>query len=1841
MPNQIFTVTNFTTGNLSNVDTKEMKDTSFLFSKNIDPKSMLGKLKAIKSSTLGSQVLLEDISVVLESSHTADTDNLIDIIVTSTLPFKVGMYCKMGGGEYVKVIAIIDDKNMTIERAQFGYSQVALGPSDAAEGRIAIWHAIWKLLPMGFEGSGESIIEDVVWYEKNTNFFYLHQNFKGSGSEELVKLGKATSSGTVSVEKNNQNIFIGVQGGTSKWLGKISGLRFGTKHASQTVLEDSRLYRPGEGSDKIKDFNKVLPFPPDSTFKRSDGTTSITTTNNSEGLAIGYVKEQGYLYVIDRDTAEAYSSNAFIGGPISDIAICKSDKTSLKVWVACSDTNGESSIHPGKIYLIEVHRLEAEINFANDFAIPGGWDINNKIVQTIDIKWSTGATGEGNYESTPYLNVGREYFDNPEHNLPSGRFQALIGANINIWGKYDTSGSQGTSNMLTDLLETVDSDGNGRLWFMLTPTEKEFNGQMPNNKWFFPNRMRAFYGPTWGYTRYLFCSSSDINADNTNWSDEGTRSVYFDDKSVLTEEFNSFNVKMQDAESDTDLGFSEENYKIISPRFYTSGGSSSSNDNFNANFNTNKFANLLIWNISTSTSVSESKTPNEQNGMRQFFYKLPLESCHLMDFELGSELDDSGGFIADVNFQNNGGSGRDWFHGAVQVGGAGWSAAYHWGGVIPTNWYICRVSNGIPEFNVADNVNGEAMFVSAIPSHLKTTVKGLPNYVADQDFYSITTDDKIWRTPVRAKRANAADYANDKYHALSLHGGFFIGKCDFLSKNTWGESYTTHNDDSYDFNKTAADKWDYYPSACFAPVENSLVDVSDLHPGCNHVVSLDMHIALGDNNNSRGGVFIANHLGLKTGCVDSSGSTQSGFVPQAKYTNVVDQTVQIVTNGGGESSNPEDWLKGNRGANSWYSYGLHGFTGADIEGTSKEVALDTLAYRVGGTDIENCIRVIRVIGPRGPIARYNSAKRNESSDNVDNQTAIFKMFDYSKHSGIMPDVLGSTHLFSARDYSGGLYNTAFTGLVDLNDYGTTGLLTKTAGATTHKMTLDDGDGMTSSDLTSASTLTYDNEAGTWPSAVADADASGAILFLDDHYMGQIVKYTAENTTANTLTLMDGAYENGYYIEKNTDNENVGIEDSRLIINYPQLFSVLPMKVEGTTNEQYHLQSKTVRMNPTKYEFLSVLDNTFAQQKRNSKGSNTWDLQFDNYRLASSGNIPGTAIDYSLDEDSRNNLLMTEVWYENSINSANEIDNDGDGTGADTISIYGTKDYYTSLMNKTGDLVYYVGRIFDNKEASNIEDFSDNTFGVDEDKHKTYLMLTRAATMQGTIEIEPSGDAIGADETTFLFPKDTIRKYKISYLYDGYQDSPLQLGGTIYYDTNNGYNEVQIKVNIPIEISPRITSVLLWRQKEPNGSYNLVRELKGDDTNWNVRSFNNGTQQVLTYQLTDKFTDGVSYSALTGLSQVSWDTMVSYGISTQINNYLFVAKASHNKLQNTDSWIFRSMPGNFSQFDWSNHYLKLPQVPTTLAGFKGRLFAFDSNTTMRINPESMIIEDIFEGAGCLNPDSVVSTPFGLFHADKNHIYMNDGMKSTIITDKIQKDESGKNLGWEDIRKHPIKLLFSNKENKLYVVFGDFQDTATTIESLVEDVRLSSGIKFLTFDLMSSRWDIIDDSNIDLGNVNQFFMSLDTGNICGYNGPDNNFNGKMVTLEDDDEKWEAAQFMTKDFNMGNDAVNKLFSKVIIYGKNLSVWGTNYLNTYPEIKIDGVKCTHVTTLKGAESSTGGTAELKLKPASGESKKGKILQIDWTADGKGFNTTDGATTTVDAEIHSISIIYRPLSIK
>ena len=274
----------------------------------------------------------------------------------------------------------------------------------------------------------------------------------------------------------------------------------------------------------------------------------------------------------------------------------------------------------------------------------------------------------------------------------------------------------------------------------------------------------------------------------------------------------------------------------------------------------------------------------------------------------------------------------------------------------------------------------------------------------------------------------------------------------------------------------------------------------------------------------------------------------------------------------------------------------------------------------------------------------------------------------------------------------------------------------------------------------------------------------------------------------------------------------------------------------------------------------------------------------------------------------------------------------------------------------------------------------------------------------------------------------VVEYTVSYLYDGFQDSPISSQSWVYSGTHptitNGldksYEQITATIKMPkshrIKISKRVTHLIVWRRNNFYEDYRLVKQIDLSELNQGLLDENDN----YIIKIVDK-KSFETYQNLTGVSQTLLETSLNYSVSTQVNDFLFVTKAYHPSLKENQNFIFRSKPGKFSIFDWSTDYIALPSNPIALASFAGKLFAFSKENMYKINPDQLFVESVLEGVGILNQNSIVVTDYGMFFCDANNMYHYDGSKAVPIGDTVIDNSS--NPEWSIGYKKAVKKALS--------------------------------------------------------------------------------------------------------------------------------------------------------------------------------------------------------------------------
>ena len=459
----------------------------------------------------------------------------------------------------------------------------------------------------------------------------------------------------------------------------------------------------------------------------------------------------------------------------------------------------------------------------------------------------------------------------------------------------------------------------------------------------------------------------------------------------------------------------------------------------------------------------------------------------------------------------------------------------------------------------------------------------------------------------------------------------------------------------------------------------------------------------------------------------------------------------------------------------------------------------------------------------------------------------------------------------------------------------------------------------------------------------------------------------------------------------------------------------------------------------------------------------------------------------------------------------------------------------------------------------------------------------------------------SDGTDAFIAPFTVR-YKYSFTYDGHQESPLSLLPVSVTEALNDKSTILVKVEyLPETLDPRITHVNIYSQYiKSNGSgdssYKLSKSIPFRPlAKWSLQT-ETGLYKSSYF---DDNSTAPSYESLTGIGESITNNSMQYNLSAQSDSYLFVGDCLQPSLSDDFThYIFRSMQGKFSQFNWSRDYQILPEVPTAMVSFNGRLFVFSANMTFRLNQATLEVEDVFEGVGCDNPSAVITTEYGMCFADQNNIYLHNGSNPQVISQTIARgsrdsytDGSG---GWQDNTKSYIRVSF-DAIRKSYLIFFSY--------SYQGDVYN----RCWAYNILYKRWDLLSSpervTNTFIENDGTVLITTKDRQVYRY------MSGSTL------KNWT---WTSKDLIMGGATQDKKIKKVRINSSDSIASGDINVSYDNGVALN-------TTLK--EELGGALKHTSLTPDTRASFKSLRVSL-----------TDIVGTN---EVDSIGIIYRPRSIK
>lgn len=247
----------------------------------------------------------------------------------------------------------------------------------------------------------------------------------------------------------------------------------------------------------------------------------------------------------------------------------------------------------------------------------------------------------------------------------------------------------------------------------------------------------------------------------------------------------------------------------------------------------------------------------------------------------------------------------------------------------------------------------------------------------------------------------------------------------------------------------------------------------------------------------------------------------------------------------------------------------------------------------------------------------------------------------------------------------------------------------------------------------------------------------------------------------------------------------------------------------------------------------------------------------------------------------------------------------------------------------------------------------------------------------------------ASDTASSILAGTLR-YKVSLLYDGYQETALSYIYDEYTMANNGYRldiVLSLKKN-NIDSNKRITHVCIYRTMkdgEVNVEYGYYRLLEQIPISYMVE---NGDKYE--YRVSDLGSmSGASYDAINSISQEQTDYVKSYMFATAVGNSIIVGNYKTAESDNNENNIVLSMPNRPDVFNLTEDVIRLPFNITALSSYYGKALAFNKTRCAIVDVNGKYVETVVNGIGALNSDRVCQTPYGIYVLSNSGLFLFDG------------------------------------------------------------------------------------------------------------------------------------------------------------------------------------------------------------------------------------------------------------
>tara|TARA_R100001594_G_scaffold150626_1_gene212876 strand:+ start:72 stop:5351 length:5280 start_codon:yes stop_codon:yes gene_type:complete len=416
---------------------------------------------------------------------------------------------------------------------------------------------------------------------------------------------------------------------------------------------------------------------------------------------------------------------------------------------------------------------------------------------------------------------------------------------------------------------------------------------------------------------------------------------------------------------------------------------------------------------------------------------------------------------------------------------------------------------------------------------------------------------------------------------------------------------------------------------------------------------------------------------------------------------------------------------------------------------------------------------------------------------------------------------------------------------------------------------------------------------------------------------------------------------------------------------------------------------------------------------------------------------------------------------------------------------------------------------------------------------------------GTINTDPD-DGTETEVGAYLANGETVM-YNISLLFDGYQEGPL-LPTPVTFTADNHLKSTEVRVSI-VNTNARVTHVQLYKKKDILDNWRMIGS-KPVDNDWKPSGVHNMffMQGTMNFTFTDDVdTQGVSYSALTGIPETLGSTMINYEESATAGDYMFVARADIEGMADAHKLIFRSEPGKFSIFNWPQNYVGIDEIPITMLGVQNRLYVWSEKAMYVIDPFNMIVEDRIPGKGVNSRHAVLNYNNLCVFANETGVYAFEG-KVVEISHPIKNEwlKLVRSIG----NKFKIKLAHNPKHDSI-MVFFDNAGTAS-VDKVPTDV--------FAYTAKGKRWDKWKFPSkvkaVTTSENNTCLICAESESVKSYDETGmpvdadgelmDNYTYALYELHEGAQKMPI-EFHTKRFTLGSDSRLKKFKKLKLTAKD----------------------------------------------------------------------------------------------